>query len=131
MKSWLELKEKQMIATCLRWRICSVKICAIASCENNDINFSPVWHGDFHTYPPFVSLLRFMANFCSIHIFHFFLSRMISSEPLKNVTILIFILSIWFVSENFEMYIMLLETKHTSYLSLYCFISHISLYLDD
>ena len=72
MKSWMELKERQMFATYLRWRICSVKICAIASCENNDVNFSPIWHGDFHIYPPFVSLLRFMANFCSNHIFRFF-----------------------------------------------------------
>ena len=55
-------------------RIYFPKICEIASCENNDVNFSPIWHGDFHIYPPFVSLLRFMDNFCSIHIIHFFLS---------------------------------------------------------
>ena len=89
-KSWVESKEKQMFATYLRRRICSVKICTIASCENNDVNFSPIWHGDFHIYPPFVSLLRFMANFRSNHIFHFFLIRVISSKTLQNVTILIF-----------------------------------------
>ena len=89
-KSWVESKEKQMFATYLRRRICSAKICTIASCENNDVNFSPIWHGDFHIYPPFVSLLRFMANFRSNHIFHFFLIRVISSKTLQNVTILIF-----------------------------------------
>ena len=79
-KSWVESKEKQMFATYLRRRICSVKICTIASCENNDVNFSPIWHGDFHIYPPFVSLLRFMSNFCSIH---FYIIRVISSDAFK------------------------------------------------
>ena len=114
MKSWMELKERQMFATYLRWRICSVKICAIASCENNDVNFSPIWHGDFHIYPPFVSLLRFMANFRSNHIFHFFLIRVISSKTLQNVTILIFsIYLVW--SENFYPWNVYHVTRNKTY----------------